>query len=66
VTWHEHVKINPGLFRPNDPCTVVADIAKARRRLGWSPQTSLARLVETMVRADMDALTQFRHNAAAA
>lgn len=66
LAWRDHVTINPNLFRPNDPCTVVANIDKARTRLGWTPKTSLAQLVETMVRADMDALTQFRHNAAAA
>lgn len=66
LTWDQHVTINPNLFRPNDPCTVVANIDKAREKLGWTPKTSLARLIETMVRADMDALTQFRHNAAAA
>jgi GDPmannose 4,6-dehydratase len=66
LTPHEHIVINPALFRPHDPRTVVANIDKARTKLGWVPRTSLQQLVENMVQADMDSLTQIGHNAAAA
>lgn len=66
LTPKEHIVVNPALFRPHDPCTVVANIEKARTKLGWTPRTSLDQLVEIMVQADMDSLTQIRHNAAAA
>lgn len=62
----DHIIVNPALFRPHDPRTVVANIDKARTKLGWTPRTSLDQLVENMVQADMDSLTQIRHNAAAA
>ena len=66
LDWHEFVKTNPAFVRPHDPRNIVADIDKARSQLGWMPQTTLNELIEIMVRADMDALTHFRHNTAAA
>jgi len=32
---------DPGRFRANESGAVVADVAKARRLLGWSPQVGL-------------------------
>jgi GDPmannose 4,6-dehydratase len=66
LDWRQYVTINPALFRPNDPRTVVANIQKAKAELCWAPQTTLKHLMEKMVRADMDALTHFRNNVAAA
>lgn len=66
LSWQHHIVINPALFRPHDPRTVAANIDKARTKLGWTPRTSLSALVGIMVQADMDSLTQIRHNAAAA
>ena len=66
LDWQQHVTINPAFFRAHDPRTVVADNEKARTQLAWTPHTTLEQLVEIMVRADMDALADFRHNTAAA
>ena len=66
LNWEAYVTINLELFRPTDPRTVVADNEKAKFRLGWTPRTSFEQLVEKMVKADMDALTRFGQNTAAA
>jgi GDPmannose 4,6-dehydratase len=49
----EHVRVDPALARPADIDELVADTSKARRTLGWEPQTSFEDLVEMMVRADL-------------
>jgi GDPmannose 4,6-dehydratase len=52
----DHVRIDPDLARPADIEELVADASKAKRTLGWEPQTSLEEVVEMMVRADLEAL----------
>ncbi|MGH7893421.1 MAG: GDP-mannose 4,6-dehydratase, partial [Candidatus Binatia bacterium] len=37
---------------------LVGDASKARARLGWAPHVSFHGLVEMMVRADLERLTQ--------
>jgi GDPmannose 4,6-dehydratase len=52
----DHVRIDPELARPADIEELVADPAKAREVLGWESQVSFDEVVETMVRADLEAL----------
>ena len=66
LDWRQFVTVNPALIRPNDPRTIMANIEKAKAKLDWAPQTTLNQLIEIMVRADMDALSHFRNNVAAA
>jgi GDPmannose 4,6-dehydratase len=52
----DHVRIDPDLARPADIEDLVADASKAKRELGWEPNTSFEEVVEMMVRADLEAL----------
>ncbi|MPZ87527.1 MAG: NAD-dependent epimerase/dehydratase family protein [Nitriliruptorales bacterium] len=53
LDWHDHVEIDPRLYRPADIPAVRCDATMAREVLGWTPRTSFAQLVEEMVRADL-------------
>ena len=47
------VKIDPRYFRPAEVETLLGDPTKARKKLGWSPQTSFEELVTEMVQHDL-------------
>jgi GDPmannose 4,6-dehydratase len=53
------VAIDPQYFRPTEVETLLGDPGKARRRLGWEPQTSFETMVQEMVAHDLD--TARRH-----
>tara|TARA_B110000967_G_C18832595_1_gene534913 strand:- start:55 stop:1092 length:1038 start_codon:yes stop_codon:yes gene_type:complete len=52
------VKIDKGYYRPTEVHELRGDPSKARRELGWKPKTSLKDLVEEMVTADINKLSQ--------
>jgi len=52
----EHVKLDPALLRPAEVDDLIADFSKAKRELGWEPQTSFEDLVGLMVDADLELL----------
>lgn len=47
------VAVDPRYIRPEEKCKVSANPIKARRKLGWGPETSLQELVIEMVQADL-------------
>ena len=49
------VAIDPRYFRPTEVETLLGDSSKARKKLGWQPQTSFDQLVEEMVSEDLKA-----------
>ncbi len=49
------VRVDRRYYRPAEVETLLGDPAKAREKLGWSPQISFQELVGEMVRADLDA-----------
>ena len=49
----EHVRVDPRFVRGAEGTPPVGDIARARERLGWEPETSFDELIEEMVRADL-------------
>ena len=49
------VKVDPRYFRPTEVETLLGDPTKAKEKLGWVPKTSLAELVQEMVRSDYTA-----------
>ncbi len=51
----EHVRIDPRYFRPTEVEALVADPAKARKKLSWNPKIKFKDLVKIMVDADMRA-----------
>lgn len=65
----DFLRLDPSRVRPAEVATLLADASRARRDLGWSPRTSFAELVETMVDADLErqeCLSGRRRNAAGA
>ena len=52
----EFIRVDATRLRPAEVDTLQADSRRARRELGWAPQTSFAELVELMVEADLEAL----------
>jgi GDPmannose 4,6-dehydratase len=55
LDWTRHVKIDPKLLRPAEVELLQGDSTKARRQLGWKPTVSFRDLIETMVKADLEA-----------
>lgn len=47
------IEIDPKYFRPTEVESLKADIAKARRKLGWRPRTTFHELVRIMVDYDL-------------
>ena len=47
------IEIDPRYFRPTEVETLLGDFTKARKYLGWRPQTSFEDLVSEMVREDL-------------
>ena len=47
------VAIDPRYFRPAEVETLLGDASKAKRQLGWTPQTSFRDLVSEMMREDL-------------
>jgi GDPmannose 4,6-dehydratase len=52
LDWRKHVEIDPRYYRPAEVDALLANPAKARKRLGWSPSVTFRQLVEVMVDAD--------------
>lgn len=59
------VRVSPDFYRPTDVVNLLGDPSKAKRELGWNPQsTSFEELVELMVKHDMQKVTREHFNAA--
>ena len=48
------VRIDPRYFRPAEVETLLGDPTRAKKKLGWTPTTTLEVLVSEMVAADLD------------
>jgi GDPmannose 4,6-dehydratase len=53
----QYVKTDPEFLRPAEVDHLVGNAAKAREQLGWQPRVSFNELVEMMVDADLERLT---------
>ena len=47
------VEVSPEFFRPAEVELLIGDASKAKKQLGWQPQTTFSRLLELMVEADL-------------
>jgi len=47
------VRVSPKFYRPAEVELLIGDPSKARRELGWAPETTLEQLCQMMVEADM-------------
>jgi GDPmannose 4,6-dehydratase len=57
VDWEPHVKIDDAFKRPAEVDLLVGDPTKAKRVLGWEPQTNFEQLIRLMVDADLKLLS---------
>ena len=55
VTGKCIVAVDPRYFRPTEVETLLGDPTKAKEKLGWTPKTTFAELVQEMVREDFKA-----------
>ena len=53
LNWIEYVRIDPRYFRPTEVEVLIADITKAKEKLGWEPKIKFSDLIKIMVDADM-------------
>lgn len=56
LDWQKHVRLDPKFVRPAEVDVLLADPAKAKRELGWTPRTTFRDLVHMMVDADLERL----------
>ena len=49
------VAVDPAYFRPTEVDTLLGDPSKAKARLGWEPRISFEKLVQEMVKSDLEA-----------
>jgi GDPmannose 4,6-dehydratase len=52
-TGKELVRVSPRFYRPAEVDLLIGDPSKAKRELGWEPQTTLEQLCQMMVDADL-------------
>ncbi len=53
LDWQEHVKLDPRYLRPAEVDLLLADPAKAREKLDWTPTVGFRDLVTMMVDSDV-------------
>ncbi len=53
LNWKDHVRVDRQLLRPADVPELRGDASRARRALGWKPESSFEQLVKVMVAADL-------------
>jgi GDPmannose 4,6-dehydratase len=57
LDYRDYVIQDPKFYRPAEVDLLVSDPTKAHEKLGWRPEVSFAQLVEKMVEADLDRIT---------
>ena len=57
VSVEDHVEIDETLIRPAEVDHLIGDPGKAKRELGWEPETSFEQLIRLMVDADYERLS---------
>lgn len=56
LDWEQYVSVDPEFYRPDEPVQLVGCIDKIQQKLNWQPEHSFDRLVEVMVKHDLDLL----------
>ena len=54
LDWEQYVAVDPKFLRPAEVDQLIGDPTKAKEQLGWEPRTSFRELVEMMVDADLE------------
>ena len=53
LDWEEYVQIDPRYYRPAEVDILIGDPSKAKKQLGWTPNTTFPELVRIMTEADI-------------
>ena len=61
LNWEKYVSVDKRFIRPLDVNYLQGDYSKAREKLGWEPKVKFDRLVEIMVKADIDRWEKWLH-----
>ena len=61
LKMEQHVVVDPRYLRPAEVDVLLGNPAKAKQKLGWTPETPLEKLVTEMVDADMQRLSNRQH-----
>ncbi|MDX1953612.1 MAG: GDP-mannose 4,6-dehydratase [Verrucomicrobiota bacterium] len=56
LQWDQYVRKDPRFMRPAEPQRLVGNPDKAKRLLGWEPETTFSELIEEMTRSEYEAL----------
>ena len=54
LDYRKYVKVQKSLYRPSEVETLLGDCRKAKKSLNWKPKYDFKKLVEDMVRADLE------------
>ena len=54
LDYRKYVKVEKKLYRPSEVESLLGDCKKAKRELKWKPKYNFIKLVEDMVRADLE------------
>lgn len=54
LDWQKYVRIDERFLRPLDVDFLQGDYSKAKERLGWEPKVKFGKLVDIMVKEDLD------------
>lgn len=54
LNWQEYVKVDKRFMRPQDINYLQGDYSKAKEKLEWKPRTKFDKLVEVMVKEDLN------------
>jgi GDPmannose 4,6-dehydratase len=57
LAWEKYVESDPAFIRPAEVELLIGNPAKAKKRLGWEPKVGFRQLVEMMVDADLQRLS---------
>ena len=58
LAWQDFVRTDPAFLRPAEVDHLIGDASKARDALGWTPAVDFKGLIEMMVDADLERLSQ--------
>ena len=54
LNWGDYVETDEKYYRPNEVNHLLGDSTKAKKLLGWYPETSFEELVNMMVQSDLE------------
>ena len=54
LDYRNFVKVEKKLYRPSEVDSLLGNCKKAKRELGWKPNFDFKKLVEDMVKADLE------------